>query len=55
LGLYDFVSDYEYHLVREGNEWRITSLLYVDADGKYECLYTSLPEPLWLKGALVLT
>lgn len=38
VGLYDFASDYEYHLVQEGGEWRIASLLYVDGNGKYECL-----------------
>ncbi|MEZ5950997.1 MAG: hypothetical protein R3C12_17650 [Planctomycetaceae bacterium] len=38
VGLYDFVSDYEYHLVQEGGEWRIASLLYVDENRKYECL-----------------
>jgi NTF2 fold immunity protein len=38
MGLYDFVSNYEYHLVKEAGEWRIASLLYVDDDGKYECL-----------------
>lgn len=37
-GLHDFVSDYEYHLVKEGDEWRIASVLYVDEEGKYECL-----------------
>ena len=34
----DFTSLYEYHLVRVGREWRLKSLLYVDDDGKYECL-----------------
>ncbi|HEX3314803.1 MAG TPA: NTF2 fold immunity protein [Gemmataceae bacterium] len=34
----DFVSKYEYHLVRESGEWRIASLLYIDDDGAYECL-----------------
>ena len=34
----DFVSDYEYNLIYVANEWRITSIMYVDADGKYECL-----------------
>jgi hypothetical protein len=38
VGLYDFVSDYEYHLVHEAGEWRIASLLYVDENEKYECL-----------------
>lgn len=38
VGLYDFVSEYEYHLVQEAGEWRIASLLYVDDNGKYECL-----------------
>jgi hypothetical protein len=38
IGLYEFVSDYEYHLVLTGGEWRIASLLYVDQDGKYESL-----------------
>jgi hypothetical protein len=31
-------SNYEYHLVRESGEWRIASLLYVDRDGRHECL-----------------
>jgi len=35
---YEFVSNYEYHLVQQAGEWRIASLLYVDEDGKYECL-----------------
>jgi hypothetical protein len=38
IGLYDFASDYEYHLVKNGKGWRITSILYVTGDGKYECL-----------------
>jgi hypothetical protein len=38
IGLYDFMSDYEYHLVQEAGEWRIASLLYGDENGKYECL-----------------
>jgi hypothetical protein len=38
VGLRDFVSEYEYHLVQESAEWRVASLLYVDQDGKYECL-----------------
>ena len=38
VGLYNFVSDYEYHLVLVAGEWRIASLFYVDEDGKYECL-----------------
>jgi Putative lumazine-binding len=37
-GLYDYVSDYEYHLVQQAGGWRIASVLYVDGDGKYECL-----------------
>src|SRR5262245_62007915 len=35
---YNRVSEYEYHLLVTNGEWRITSLLYVDKDGKYECL-----------------
>lgn len=38
LGLYDFVSDYEYRLVLVDKEWRIASLRYIDEDGGYECL-----------------
>lgn len=38
IGMYDIVSIYEYRLVKESNEWRISSLLYVDDDGSYECL-----------------
>lgn len=38
VGLYDFVSDYEYRLVLGGGEWRIASLLYIDENGGYECL-----------------
>jgi hypothetical protein len=38
VGLHDFVSVYEYHLVQEADEWRVASLLYVDEEGKYECL-----------------
>jgi hypothetical protein len=30
IGRYNFVSDYEYHLVQAAGEWRITSLLYVE-------------------------
>lgn len=33
-----FKSDYEYHLQRAGDRWLIKSLLYVDDEGKYECL-----------------
>lgn len=38
VGLHDFVSEYEYRLVREANEWRIASVIYLNADGGYECL-----------------
>jgi hypothetical protein len=38
IGMHGFVSDYEYHLVDQSGEWRIGSLLYIDPDGKYECL-----------------
>lgn len=38
VGLYGFVSDYTYRLVREADEWRIASLLYTTEDGQYECL-----------------
>jgi hypothetical protein len=38
VGLHDFVSEYEYSLVREAGRWRIASVLYLDADGGYECL-----------------
>jgi hypothetical protein len=38
VGLYDFVSEYEYRLVPVAGEWRIVSLLYIDEDGGYECL-----------------
>ncbi len=38
VGLHDYVSEYEYHLVREADGWRISSILYLDADGEYDCL-----------------
>jgi hypothetical protein len=38
IGLSGFVSQYEYHLVIIDGEWKLTSLLYVDSEGKYECL-----------------
>ena len=38
VGLYSFVSDYEYHLVQAAGQWLIGSLLYLDQDGNYECL-----------------
>jgi hypothetical protein len=39
MGLYDFISVYEYRMVQEDGEWRIASLLYIDdEDGRYECL-----------------
>ena len=38
VGLHGFTSEYEYRLVRLEGEWRIASLLYVDAEGAYECL-----------------
>jgi hypothetical protein len=31
-------SDYEYHLVSDSDGWRISSVLYVSDDGKFECL-----------------
>ena len=34
----NFTSDYEYILGRENGIWLLNSLLYVDNDGKYECL-----------------
>ena len=34
----DFVSNYEYHLKVINGSWRISSVLYVDEDGKTECL-----------------
>lgn len=37
-GMFGFVSTYEYRLVKESSEWRISSLLYIDEDGSYECL-----------------
>ena len=33
-----FTADYEYHLLRADQRWFLTSNLYVDTDGKYECL-----------------
>ncbi len=38
VGLHEFVSEYEYRLVREARGWMIASVLYLDADGGYECL-----------------
>jgi hypothetical protein len=38
VGLHDFVSEYEYLLVREADGWKISSVLYLDADDGYECL-----------------
>lgn len=38
IGMFDLVTNYEYRLVKESGEWRISSLLYVDEDGSYECL-----------------
>lgn len=38
IGMFDLVSNYEYRLIKESNEWRIASLQYVDEDGSYECL-----------------
>src|SRR5258708_267274 len=32
VGLNNFVSEYEYHLVQESDEWKLSSLLYVDDD-----------------------
>jgi hypothetical protein len=37
-GRHDFVSEYDYHLVRQAGEWRIASVLYLDEDGTHECL-----------------
>jgi len=33
-----FVSNFEYHLSKIGDRWYLDSVLYVDADGKYESL-----------------
>lgn len=33
-----FVVDYDYRLVNEKNGWRVKSLAYVDAAGRWECL-----------------
>lgn len=38
FGETSIASDYEYHLKKAGQRWLLTSLLYVDQDGKYECL-----------------
>lgn len=38
IGSSFFNSDYEYHLRRAGERWFLTSLLYVDGEGKYEGL-----------------
>ena len=38
IGMHDFVSEYEYHLKHSGDQWRIDSVLYMDEDGKHECL-----------------
>jgi hypothetical protein len=38
VSLRGFISEYEYRLVREADGWRIVSVLYLDADGGYECL-----------------
>ena len=38
IGMHELVSTYEYRLVQESSEWRISSLLYNDDDGSYECL-----------------
>jgi hypothetical protein len=38
VGLHDFVSEYDYRLVMEAGGWKIASVLYLDADGGYECL-----------------
>ena len=37
-GAHKIVSDYEYHLQCVNDIWRIESVLFVDEDGKYECL-----------------
>jgi len=37
-GLYNTVYNYEYHLVQQAGAWWIASVLYVDNEGKYECL-----------------
>lgn len=34
----NFISDYEYILENNDGNWLIRSLLYIDADGSYECL-----------------
>jgi hypothetical protein len=33
-----FTLDYEYQLVSQAGSWRLASLLYVDGEGRYECL-----------------
>jgi hypothetical protein len=35
---FQFLSDYEYHLSREGDRWYLDRVFYVDAQGKYDCL-----------------
>ena len=35
---FNFISEYEYHLLEEDGKWRIKSLKYVSEDGKYESL-----------------
>ena len=34
----EVVCDYEYHLRRLGDAWKVEQLYYVSDDGKYECL-----------------
>ncbi len=38
VGMFNIMTNYEYRLVKESNEWRISSLLLIDEDGAYECL-----------------
>lgn len=37
-GSLTMTDDYEYHLKRIDGRWYVVSVLYVDAEGKYECL-----------------
>lgn len=38
MGKSSFTSDYEYHLKKVGERWFLTSLVYVDEEGKWEGL-----------------
>jgi hypothetical protein len=38
VGSLNMADDYEYHLKRVGERWYLTSVLYVDEEGKYEGL-----------------